>query len=157
MRIRWLAYFVILCLIGISTFYIISSKSKNQISSVTLPEGLTQEKYIISHEKSYEPYFGSIDVYNANEADLIKVNYVDYNRSFGLVKNERSAVDIATIVFYEIYEDCHEKETPYIVKYNKNAGAWIVHGSLPSFTLGGVASVGIKKDTGEILFVLHTK
>ncbi|MFZ5986765.1 MAG: NTF2 fold immunity protein [Bacillota bacterium] len=116
-----------------------------------------QINYKVDTEKTYEPYVGGVDIYNANENELRKENLVKYDKRFGEISDERTAVDVSTIVFNEIYEDCVEKEAPFMVKYNKNAKAWIVHGTLPPNMLGGVASIAIKKETGEILMLMHTK
>jgi hypothetical protein len=131
------------------------SKPKH-ISSVILPDGIRQVRYRIAKDKSYIPALGSIDVYASSEKELAGLNLVKYDKKFGDVENERTAVDIATIVFSEIYKDCHKKETPFVVKYNEKAEAWIVHGTLPIFSLGGVATIAIKK-SGEILMIMHTK
>ena len=112
------------------------------------------KSYWVSKEDSYVPYSGAADLYNASREELIELDLCDYNKSFGEVKNAKQAAEIAAKVVKEVYEN---NEYPYIVKYNENADAWIVHGSLPLFRLGGVASVAIDKDTGEILMLIHTK
>lgn len=110
--------------------------------------------YWISRENSYIPYKGAIDIYNASREELIELNMVNYPGVFGEVKNEKEASQIAAKVIKEVYEN---DESPYVVKFNKNANVWIVSGSLPLFRLGGVASVAIDKKTGEILMLIHTK
>lgn len=110
--------------------------------------------YWVSKEDSYVPYSGAADLYNASREELIELDLCDYNKSFGEVRNAKQAAEIAAKVVKEVYEN---NEYPYIVKYNENADAWIVHGSLPLFYLGGVASVAIDKNTGEILMLIHTK
>ena len=84
------------------------------------------------------------------------MSFVTYTEIFGEVKNARRAAKVAAEVAKDIYG---QEERPYIVKFNKNANAWIVDGSLPFrfFMAGGVATVAIEKDTGEILMVIHTK
>jgi len=110
--------------------------------------------YRVSREDSYIPYTGAIDIYNASREELIELDMGNYPKVFGEVKNEKEASQIAAKVIKEVYEN---DEHPYIVKYNKNANAWIVSGSLPLFHLGGVASIAIDKETGEILMLIHTK
>lgn len=110
--------------------------------------------YLISRENSYIPYPGAIDIYNASREELIELDKVNYSEVFGTVKNEHEASQIASNVIREVYGN---DESPYIVKLNKNANAWIVSGSLPLFHLGGVASIAIDKETGEILMMIHTK
>lgn len=110
--------------------------------------------YRVSSENSYVPYIGAVDIYSASREELAKLDLCEYSGAFGEVKNEEEAAQIAAKVVKEVYGN---DESPYIVKFNENANAWIVHGSLPPFHLGGVASIAIDKDTGEILMMFHTK
>ena len=110
--------------------------------------------YRVSKENSYIPYAGAIDIYNASREELIELNLVQYSTVFGEVKTEKDAAKIASKIIKEVYGS---DEAPYTVKFNKNANAWIVNGSLPLFHIGGVASVAIDKETGEILMMTHTK
>jgi len=110
--------------------------------------------YRVSKENNYIPYAGAIDIYNASREELIELDTGNYSGVFGEVKNENEASKIAAKVIKEVYQ---KDESPYIVKFNKNANAWIVSGSLPLFHLGGVASIAIDKGTGEILMLIHTK
>ena len=114
------------------------------------------KKYWVTKEDNYYPYHGAIDVYNASREELIEFDLCGYTKSFSEVKNERQAAEIANEVIKEVYG---KEEYPYIVKFNENANAWVVHGSLPRriFQLGGVGTVAIDKNTGEILMVIHTK
>ncbi len=114
------------------------------------------KKYWVTKEETYYPYYGAIDVYNASREELIEFDLCGYTKSFSEVKNERQAAEIANEVIKEVYG---EEEYPYIVKFNENANAWVVHGSLPRrfFQLGGVGTVAIDKNTGEVLMLLHTK
>ena len=110
--------------------------------------------YRVSKKSNYIPYAGAIDIYNASREELIELDIGNYPGVFGEVKNENEASKIAAKVIKEVYQ---KDESPYIVKFNKNANAWIVSGSLPLFHLGGVASIAIDKGTGEILMLIHTK
>ena len=112
------------------------------------------KSYRVSKEDSYVPYSGAADLYNASREELIELDLCDYEGKFGEVKNAKQAAKIAANVVREVYEN---NEYPYIVKYNENADAWIVHGTLLTFLNGGVASVAIDKNTGEILMLMHTK
>lgn len=110
--------------------------------------------YWISMKNSFTPYASAIDIYNATREELIEFDKSNYAGVFGEVKNAKEAVQIAAEIVREEYGN---DEYPYIVKFNKNANAWIVKGSLPIFRVGGVASVAIDKNTGEILMMIHTK
>jgi len=107
-----------------------------------------------SGDEQYVPYHGAPDIYSASREELIGLDLVNYSGAFGEVSNEKEAVEIAAKVVKEVYGS---DESPYVVKYNEIADAWIVHGSLPLFHLGGVASVAVAKETGEILMLIHTK
>ena len=111
--------------------------------------------YRIDTDGTY--FIGDIDIFIANENDLKNVNLVKYDKAFGYVSDAGRAVRIATNVLNEIYDHCGKTETPFIVHYNENADTWIVHGSLPFFMAGGVGSIGIKKDTGEVIMITHSK
>ena len=113
-----------------------------------------QKDYRVSKENNYIPYSGAIDIYNASREELIELDMGNYSGIFGEVKNEKEASQIAEKVIKEVYQ---KDESPYIVKFNENANVWIVSGSLPWFQLGGVASVAIDRETGEILMLIHTK
>ena len=112
------------------------------------------KRYRIAQEDSFVPYHGAADIYNASREELIEMDRCNYLKTFGEVKNAKEAYKIASKVVEEVYG---EDESPYIVKFNENANAWIVSGSLPPLSLGGVASIAIDRDTGEILMLLHTK
>lgn len=112
------------------------------------------KEYTLSKEDSYIPYTGAADIYNASKEELIELDMCNYPEVFGEVKSEKEAAQIAAKVIKEVYE---KDESPYIVKFNENANAWIVSGSLPLFHIGGVASIAIDKETGEILMLIHTK
>ena len=113
-----------------------------------------QKDYRVSKENNYIPYSGAIDIYNVSREELIELDMGNYSGIFGEVKNEKEASQIAEKVIKEVYQ---KDESPYIVKFNENANVWIVSGSLPWFQLGGVASVAIDRETGEILMLIHTK
>ena len=120
---------------------------------ITIVSVLSKD-YWVSTKDNFIPYAGGIDIYNASREELIELDLCDYPGVFGEVKNEKEACQVAEKVIKEVYQN---DEYPYIVKYNKNANAWIVSGSRPLFYLGGIASIAIDKDTGEILMLIHTK
>ena len=124
------------------------------MSMLTLLFTACENHYTIASEDSYFPYNGAVDIYNASREDLIELDLCNYNGTFGKVESEKEAVKIAAKVIKEVYG---KEESPYIVKFNKNANAFIVRGSLPWFAVGGVASIAIDKETGEVLMLIHTK
>lgn len=110
--------------------------------------------YRISKKNSYIPYSGAVDIYNASREELIELDLCNYPEVFGKVQNEKAASQIAAKVIKEVYGN---DESPYIIKFNKNANAWIISGSPPMFHIGGVASMALDKETGEVLMLIHTK
>ena len=110
--------------------------------------------YWISNEETFVPYVGAVDIYHASKEELTAMNKCNYSVMFGEVENAEEASAIAEKVIEEVYQ---KDESPYVVKYNEIANAWIVSGSLSWLRLGGVASVAIDKNTGEILMIMHTK
>lgn len=109
--------------------------------------------YRVSKQDSYIAYSGGIDLYHASREELIELDLCKYSEVFGEVKNAKEAAGIAAKVIEKVYG---KEESPYIVKLNETANAWIVYGSLPAFHLGGVAAIAIDKETGEIIMLLHT-
>ena len=105
-------------------------------------------------EDVYTASTGGADLYHASREELIAENLADYSETFGKVETANDAAEIAGKVIKEVYGN---DEAPYIVKFNENANAWIVRGSLPLFHVGGVAHVAIDKENGDIIMLFHTK
>lgn len=129
-----------------------NTQTRNSVSS----NGTKEIKYIKATDKSYILGVDKIDIYTASEVDLENLSLVKYDKSFGDIKDESSAASIAAKVFSEVYKDCPEKEIPFQVKYNQNAEAWIVHGTLPESMVGGVGEIAIKKN-GKVIMLRHSK
>ena len=73
----------------------------------------------------------------------------------GFVPDKITAVRIAIAVWLPIYGEIIYKEKPYIA--NLKNGVWIVKGSLPKGSVGGVAMIAIQKKDGKIITVIHSK
>jgi hypothetical protein len=72
----------------------------------------------------------------------------------GFVPTREVAIKIAVAVWEPIYgAEQIAGERPYQARLTN--GVWIVEGSLPRGTIGGVAEVEISKDDGRILRVSH--
>lgn len=115
---------------------------------------LKNARVVDDREDVYIAYSGGSDLYHASREELIGMSLCDYHEASGKVETAKEAAEIAEKIIKEAYGN---DESPYIVKYNENADAWIVHGSLPLFHVGGVANVAIDKETGEIIMLFHTK
>lgn len=72
----------------------------------------------------------------------------------GFVPNKETAIRIAAAVWIPIYgEDNIKKQAPYNTQLVN--GAWIVTGTLPKNSIGGVAYIELLKKDGRILRVSH--
>jgi hypothetical protein len=72
----------------------------------------------------------------------------------GYVPDAKTAVKIAVAVWEPIYgEEKIAGEKPYRARLTN--GVWVVEGSLPAGSVGGVAIAEIAKDDGKILRVIH--
>ncbi|MDD5260923.1 MAG: YbbC/YhhH family protein [Methylacidiphilales bacterium] len=81
----------------------------------------------------------------------------NYKPNDGYVPDAKTAIKIAVAVWEPIYgEKQIAGEKPYKAKLGSN-NIWIVEGSLPENTIGGVAIAEIAKDDGKIIRVSHGK
>jgi hypothetical protein len=72
----------------------------------------------------------------------------------GYVPNEQVAIAIAIAICKPIYgEQAIERQRPF--KATLHNGLWLVTGSLPSGSIGGVTEVEISKLDGRVLRVNH--
>jgi len=79
----------------------------------------------------------------------------DRKKKSGFVPNKTTAIKIAEAVWFPIYGESIYKKKPYKVKLEN--GVWIIEGTLPSASKGGVPYIEIKKADGKILKVIHGK
>jgi len=73
----------------------------------------------------------------------------------GFVPNKTTAIKIAEAVWLPIYGESIYKKRPYKVKLEN--GIWVVEGTLPLTSKGGVPYIEIQKKDGKILKVIHDK
>jgi hypothetical protein len=88
---------------------------------------------------------------------LVKnINENNYLPSDGVVKDEDTASKIATIILNNIYgENNIQNQKPFKVILFE--GIWIIMGTLPKDTLGGVVKIMIQKEDGKVLYIDHTQ
>jgi len=80
----------------------------------------------------------------------------NYKPPNGYVPDAETAVTIAVAIWIPIYgEDEIKKQKPYTAELNDTV--WIVTGSLPEGSVGGVALAEISKESGQIIRVSHGK
>lgn len=70
------------------------------------------------------------------------------------VPDEQTAIKIAEAIWLPIYGKEINNEKPYTVRL-KNDSVWVVCGSLPPHSYGGVAYIEIQKKDCKILKVTH--
>lgn len=124
---------------------LLSACGNKGISSIELPPGVEHVEYNVFPD------------WSVDREDYVSRNLVQYTKTFGYIADARTAVDVATIIAYEVYGDCHLKEAPFNVAYDQQANVWVVSGTLPPDTVGGVIVVAIDKDTGEVIMITHGK
>jgi hypothetical protein len=73
----------------------------------------------------------------------------------GFVPDAATALKIAEAILVSIYgQDSFDGQKPYEVKLNENE-VWEISGTLPEWTIGGVAYIEIQKSDSKILKVIH--
>jgi len=100
---------------------------------------------------------------SSNEAGIVPdvpvatptpIDYLKFPVRKGLVEDEDTAIAIAVQAWVPIYgKEQVEHERPYTAAL-KN-GVWTVEGSLPDYTVGGVAIALIDQKDGHIIKVIH--
>ena len=74
----------------------------------------------------------------------------------GFVPTKMTAVKIAEAVWLPIYGEEIEQKKPFMARLQGDT-IWIVEGSLPKGTLGGVPYIEIRKSDCKIIKVTHGK
>jgi hypothetical protein len=77
-----------------------------------------------------------------------------YKPPNNVIPDSITAVKISEIILSNIYgKDVILKEKPFTASLQE--GYWLVYGQLPGNSIGGVAEIVIKKETGEIISITH--
>ncbi|MDR0863915.1 MAG: YbbC/YhhH family protein [Candidatus Symbiothrix sp.] len=122
------------------TTAIISCNKKEDITNSMDNENVQQVNYIINTNLSLEDY-SDVKGYFPKE---------------GFVPTAEIAFQIAEPVLNQIYgKETIEEEKPFSI--NLENDIWVIEGYLAPGFKGGVAYMEIRKSTGEILKVIHTK
>ena len=96
-------------------------------------------------------FIGGLSI--AFSAQEKKHNYLPAN---GYVPDAKTAIKIAVAVWSPIYgEKQIQNKKPYKARLNKDI--WIVDGSLPKGSPGGVPEAEISKQDGRIIRISHGK
>lgn len=77
--------------------------------------------------------------------------------SFWLLK-EKTASEVAQAVLSSIYgKKSISKQKPFEITFDSEYNVWVISGKLKSNMIGGVATIIIQKNNGEVLAVSHSK
>ena len=79
------------------------------------------------------------------------------DKILGPVDSQEDAKEQALTVWTEIYGEEVDNERPIVVLFDEESETWLVHGTLPKNTIGGVPYILIQKSDGKVLAVWHTK
>jgi len=75
----------------------------------------------------------------------------------GCVRNEKDAVEIATVMFKSIYGETFDYGLPLIVNFDDKEQVWLIKTQLPENMLGGSKYIIIKKSSAEVVAIWATK
>jgi hypothetical protein len=82
-------------------------------------------------------------------------NQSGYVPKSGFVPNKTTAIKIAEAIWLPIYGERIYRKKLYTVKLEN--GIWIIEGTLPPNSKGGVPYIEIQKTDGKVLKVMHGK
>jgi len=77
--------------------------------------------------------------------------------TLGFISDSKDLLKKVEIIWIKQYGERIKNQKPYQVFYDETNGIWLVHGTLQSNMLGGVANILIDNDTGKVLAVWHDK
>lgn len=143
-----------LCLI---MFLLLTLSSCREIQkSNVLPKKIEQARYTYSDEKELK--IAEKDLFSMTKEELFALSQKKFEKEYDLEfpLNERDAVDIATMAFVDNNWDCNKTETPFLIKYNEKADCYIIYGTKPFFSEGGIGICAVEKQTGKVVMLIHT-
>ena len=80
------------------------------------------------------------------------------NTEYGYIASAEEAKNAAEKIWTEIYgEECVKRHKPYEVSFDEASEIWLVMGTLPKYTVGGVPGILIQKNDGKVIGVWHWK
>ena len=112
-------------------------------ADVILPYGIEQVEYELIEPKETK----SADYYFNENTAL-------YKKRFGYVADERTAVDIATIVISEIDKGHNSPKEPFSVGFDEKANIWFVTGPVSEKMHGKAFECTIDKETGKVSMII---
>ena len=86
-----------------------------------------------------------------------EIKKFSYNMSVGNIDNAEEAKNIAENLWTKEYGVKVKDKKPYIVYYDSTSKVWLVQGSLPNETVGGVPYIIMREIDGKVLALWHDK
>lgn len=77
--------------------------------------------------------------------------------NLGFISDSNDLLKKVEVIWIKQYGERIKNQKPYQVFYDEVNGVWLVHGTLQSNMMGGVANILVDNDTGEVLAVWHDK
>ena len=77
--------------------------------------------------------------------------------NLGFISDSKELLKKVEVIWIKQYGESIKNQKPYQVFYDEANGIWLVHGTLRSNMLGGVANILVDNDTGKVLAVWHDK
>lgn len=77
--------------------------------------------------------------------------------NLGSISDSKDLLKKVEVIWIKQYGERIKNQKPYQVFYDEANGIWLVHGTLRSNMLGGVANILVDNDTGKVLAVWHDK
>lgn len=77
--------------------------------------------------------------------------------NLGFISDSKELLKKVEVIWIKQYGERIKNQKPYQVFYDEANGIWLVHGTLRSNMLGGVAYILVDNDTGKVLAVWHDK
>ena len=75
----------------------------------------------------------------------------------GFISDAKDLLKKVEAIWIEKYGERIKNQKPYQVFYDEVNDVWLVHGTLRSNRMGGVANILVDNDTGKVLAVWHDK
>lgn len=77
--------------------------------------------------------------------------------NLGFISDSKELLKKVEVIWVKQYGEHIKNQKPYQVFYDEANGIWLVHGTLRSNMMGGVAYILVDNDTGNVLAIWHDK
>ena len=97
-----------------------------------------------------------IKTFDVSEYQYYIDNYPS-EENLGFISDSKDLLKKVEVIWIKQYGERIKNQKPYQVFYDEANGIWLVHGTLRSNMMGGVAHILVNNDTGKVLAVWHDK